>query len=252
LLSERVTKPDSTIALFRAREEAERSAAGLAELGLTSVVAPVTEPRATHAAPPRGEFDAVVATSAKAFELMSAAAREAIAGLPLFVVGEQSARAAAARELEVADAPAADVAALTERLHARLAAPSRVIYLAGRDRRSELELALRQAGHSVATVEVYAAEARKAWAAEEAEAVSRCDAALHYSRRSAELSARLAARAGIADRFGGILHVCLSEDAAAPLLAMGAPNIRRAKSPQEEALFDALASALGGEGTGDR
>jgi uroporphyrinogen-III synthase len=248
---ERVTNRGLTIALFRARSDSERSAARLDELGLESVIAPVAQVRATRAGPPSGEFDAVVATSAKAFELMSAAVREAIVGFPLFVVGEQGARAAAARGLQIAEAPAADAAALSRALRARLAAPSRIIYLAGRHRRSELEVAFCQAGHSVTPVEVYAAEARKAWAAAEAEAVSRCDAALHYSRRSAELSVRLAARAGIADCFRAILHVCLSEDVAAPLGESGGGRIVFAKSPQEGALFDALAGALPGGGTGD-
>jgi uroporphyrinogen-III synthase len=247
-----VTTRASRIALFRAREEAERSAAGLAERGLTSVIAPVTRARATHANLPQEDFDIVVATSAKAFELISAAAREAIARLPLFVVGAQSARAAAAKGLRVAEPPASDAAALTERLRPRLQAHSRVLYLAGRDRRSELELALGQAGHSVAPVEIYTAEARTDWTAREAEAVSRCDAALHYSLRSAELAARLAARAGIADRFRALLHICISEDAAAPLLAIGATNVGWAKSPQQNALFEALARALQAEGTADR
>ena len=241
-----MTKRDFTIALFRAREEAERSAAGLAERGIVSVIAPVTRPRATNAAPPAGAFDAVVATSAKALELMSAAASEASLALPLYVVGAQSARAAALRGLRTADAPAPDIATLVKRLGARLASPSRVLYLAGRDRRSELEQALREAGHRVAAVEVYAAEAREAWDPAEAQAVSRSHAALHYSRRSAELALGLAARAGIAARFGALLHVCLSQDAAAPLRD-GVRKVCWAKSPHEEALFATLAAALAGE-----
>jgi len=244
---ERVTKRDLTIALFRAREEAERSGAGLAERGLKGVVAPVTEPHAAGAAPPGGAFDAAVATSAKALELMSAAAREVSLSLPLYVVGAQCARAAAARGLRAAEVPAPDVATLVERLGARLASPSRVLYLAGRDRRSELELALRRAGHSVEPVEVYAAEAREAWDPAEAQAVSRSQAALHYSRRSAELALSLAARAGIAVRFGALLHVCLSEDAAAPLRG-GVRKVFWATSPDEPALFAALARALASEG----
>jgi uroporphyrinogen-III synthase len=247
-----VTKSQATIALFRAREEAERTAAGLAAHGFASVIAPVTQTRATQAVPPRRKFDAVVATSAKAFELMSAAARESISGLPLFVVGSQSARAAAAKGLQVADAPAADGAALTRALRARLAAPSKILYLAGRDRRSEFERALGEAGHRVTPVEVYAAEAREAWATQEVEAVLRCDAALHYSRRSADLAARLATRAGVAERFGAILHVCLSEDAAAPLRENGARRVFCARSSQEDALFDALVGALEHEGIRDR
>jgi uroporphyrinogen-III synthase len=233
-----------TIALTRARDAAERSAARLAERGFASVVAPVTRVRATGAGAPPGPHDVVVATSARALELLSAPARASIEALPLFVVGDRSAWAAVERGLRVADAPAIDVVELTGRLLARLAPASRVLYLAGEDRRSDLERTLAEAGHGVSAVEIYVAEARADWSAEEAGALARCDAALHYSRRSAELALRLAEAAGIADRFRAMLHVCLSREAAAPFLAWEAPRLRWAPEPREDALFDALAWAL--------
>ena len=88
---EAVTK---RIALMRARGEAERSAALLRARGFLTALAPATEIRATGALPPPGPFDAVIATSAKAIALLAPAARDRIAGAPLFVVGRRTARAA--------------------------------------------------------------------------------------------------------------------------------------------------------------
>ena len=107
------------VALMRAREDAERTAARLAELGRESVIAPVTEIVATGAKAPPGPFDIVVATSAKAFDLLEASARDPIVGLPLFVVGARTARAAAAKGLAIDEPAAPDVAALVARLSAR-------------------------------------------------------------------------------------------------------------------------------------
>ena len=231
------------IALMRASEESERSAARLAELGHAGIVAPATVVLETRATVPPGRYDAVVATSAKAFDLLSASSRDAVLATSLFVAGAQTARAAKARGLEV-EASAKDAAALAESLRERLPPASRVLYLAGRERKSDLERALVAAGHRVTPIEVYVAEARRAWSCEEARALSGCDAALHYSTRSAELALRLAEGAGIAARFRELLHVCISEDAASPLRANCATRVRSASAPDEDALFDALARAL--------
>jgi uroporphyrinogen-III synthase len=236
-------RPRQTIALTRATEDAERSAARLLELGYESFVAPATMVLATQAGIPRCDYDAVVATSAKAFDLLSPSSRDAILSLPLFVVGAQTALAAVAQELEV-EASAKDAAALAESLRARLTPGSRVLYLAGRDRKSDLESALAADGHRVTPIEVYVAEARRAWSFGEARAVANCDAALHYSARSAEITLRLADGAGTAERFRALLHVCISENAASPLRSSGATRVRSAMNPDENALFDALARAF--------
>ena len=229
---------------MRATEDAERSAARLLALGYASFVAPATMVLATQAGIPRFDYDAVVATSAKAFDLLSPCSRDAILALPLFVVGAQTARAATARELEV-EASAKDAAALAENLRARLTPASRILYLVGRDRKSDLESALAADGHRLTPIEVYVAEARRAWSFGEASGVANCDAALHYSTRSAELALRLAEGAGIGQSFRALLHVCISEDAASPLRSSGATRVRSASSPDEDALFDALARAFG-------
>jgi uroporphyrinogen-III synthase len=228
-----------TIALMRAREQAERTAARLAELGHACVIAPVTRVRATGAPAPLGPREAIVATSAKALDLLGAESLAAIADSPLFVIGARGAEAAARRGLATA-AVAADVAGLTSQLLARLPRASHVLYLAGVDRRPELESALGAAGHDVAVIEIYAAEARAAWSSAEAAGVTRCDIALHYSRRGAQLALGLAETAGVAERFLGLTHLCLSRDAAEPLRNLGAPRVVWAMAPTEDALFAAL------------
>ena len=241
-LGDASTRP--RIALTRAIEDSTRSAERLRRLGYAGVVAPATRIVATRIEAPDGDWDAVVATSAKAFDQMSAGLREAIVELPLFVVGARTAQAAAELGLGLAEAPSIDASALAERLRACLAPMSRVLYLAGRDRKSDLERALTAAGHRPTACEIYAAEARVAWSSREVRAVATCDAALHYSTRGAELALRLAEGAGIGDRFRALLHVCISEDAAASLRAASVARVCSAEWPEEDALLATLARAL--------
>ncbi len=159
------------------------------------------------------------------------------------MAGERTAAAARAAGFGEADEIAPDASALAALLAARLPRAARLLYLAGRDRKSDLERALGAAGHRVVTTEVYLAEARPDWSAAEALDFATCEAALHYSRRSAELAGILAARAGLADRLRAMLNACLSEDAAAPLRALGAKRIFVAVGARESHLIDTLVAA---------
>jgi uroporphyrinogen-III synthase len=64
---------------------------------------------------------------------------------------------------------------------------------------------------------------------------------LHYSRRSADIFQGLACNAGL--DLSKINHVCISHDAAAPLLAAGIHEVLIAKTPDEQAMF-AIVNAL--------
>jgi uroporphyrinogen-III synthase len=233
------------IALMRADDDAAASAAELAVRGFEAVIAPAIAIRALPAAPPEGPFDALVATSPRAIRALGAADRVRLAMVPLHVAGVRAARAAGEAGLALAGAPAADAAALAERLARTLPRRARVLYLAGRDRKPTLEAALAAAGVLVPAIELYSAEARAAWSAREAGAIAGCDGALHYSRRSAALAVALAARAGIAEPFRAMLHVCLSPDVAEPLAADGARRIVVAAAPDEAHLLAALERACG-------
>ncbi len=228
------------VALTRPIEDASRSASLLRARGFEPVLAPVMEIVSTGGDPPDGDYDAVLATSANAFAFLSAEARARLRELKLHVAGERTAGAAGAAGFGAPETTGADASALASSLAAR-SPPLRFLYLAGRHRKPDLESALRAAGHRIVAAEVYEARAREDWSADEAQALSACEAVLHYSRRSAELAAVLAARAGLGDLWRAMAHACLSADVAEPLRLRGAGRILVAAGAQEHLLFEALA-----------
>jgi uroporphyrinogen-III synthase len=229
------------VALTRPIADAERSAALLRGRGFTPVPAPVIEIVATGAQPPDDRFDAVIATSANSFAFLSNKARAGLAKIKLHVAGERTAAAATEAGWSMVGEVAVDASSLARALAVRR--PSRFLYLAAPDRKSDIESVLGAAGHEVLTVEIYAAKARSAWSAHEARGFGSCAAALHYSHRSAELTVALAERAGLTDHLRATLHVCISDDAAEPLRSIGARRIVVSAGAQEPLLIDALSAA---------
>jgi len=231
----------SRVALFRAREDAGPTAARMRRLGFSVACLPVIEIRTTPVQPQRQRYDAVIATSAKAF-LSDTPLDKAS---PLYAVGARTRGAAEARGWRLASPPAQDAEQLIEMLSGALKAKASVLYLAGRDRKEAIEAALSDA-YALEVVETYTAEARESWRPSEARTLASCVAALHYSRRSASLAAALAKAAGAEARFLELEHVCLSRDVAEPLQAIGATRIAIAETPDEAGLFRTLREALGG------
>jgi len=229
------TAAGGRVALFRAREDAAGSAARLRGLGFAVACLPVIDVAPLAFAPKRTRYDAVIATSARAFAVEAPIDRSA----PLYVVGAQTARAAEAAGWRLASPPAPDAARLVEALTDAIPPGAAVLYLAGRDRKPALESALSGA-LALEVVEVYAAEARERWQPAEIRALGACAAALHYSRRSAGLAAALAETGGVRAGFLRMTHVCLSGDVAKPLLALGAAHVSIAEAPDEPALFSTL------------
>ncbi|WP_159732775.1 uroporphyrinogen-III synthase [Methylosinus sp. Ce-a6] len=228
------------VLVTRAREDALRTAEELRRRGFAPLIAPVLEIVATGAPIPAENFDAILATSARAIRY----AGEGLAALrgPFFVVGAKTAQALAARGARV-EASAPDVAALTELLLSRFAAPSHFLYLAGRDRKDELESFLRSRGHAATIVETYEARAADALGEEAAAALAaeEVDAALHYSARSASIFFALADAAGAPETLRArVAHHALSEDVARVLRAAGCAHVRVAAAPDQASLLAAL------------
>jgi uroporphyrinogen-III synthase len=230
--------PAVGVALFRARDDGARSGARLRRFGFRVVSLPVVEIAAARAEMVGERYDAVVASSDKAF--MGEAPGGA--GSPLYTVGARTAHAAAARGWRLAAPPALDAARLVETLRRELPPGAKVLYLAGRDRKPTLEAALGEFC-ALKVVEVYVAEARASWRPAEIRALATCAAALHFSRRSAALAARLAEKSGLSEHFLALRHICLSDDVAEPLRAIEAPSIVIADRPEEAALIEALTAA---------
>jgi uroporphyrinogen-III synthase len=223
------------VALFRARDDGARSGARLRRLGFMIALLPVIEIAPMRVKTASERYDAVVASSAKAFIGESPVE----AASPLYAAGARTARAAEARGWRLAAPPAPDAARLVETLKRELPLGARILYLAGRDRNPTLEAAL--GGFcALEVVEAYAAAARESWHPDEIRTLAASSAALHYSRRSVALAARLAEKSGLAQHFLALRHVCLSDDVAEPLRAIDAPCIVVADRPNEAALFAAL------------
>jgi uroporphyrinogen-III synthase len=194
----------------------------------------VIEIVATQAVIPNGRFDAIIATSAHAF---TSSAR-LLAKISLYAVGERT-REAARRVGWVAPIHLKENArALIALLHTDLAQGQRVLYLAGCDRKPDIEAAAQEIGLALATVETYAAH-EILHLTEEAEHALRAgevDAVLHYSRRSAELFIAMTGRARLWTQVAQPRHYALSSDVADALAAHGLRAFI-AKEPNEDHLL---------------
>ena len=163
----------SQVALFRERKDANASAARLRRLGFSVACLPVIEIRTRPVRRQRSHYDAVIATSDKAFHADGAPDTSS----PLYVVGARTGRAAQARGWRLVSPPARDADQLIKMLAGALKPEASVLYLAGRDRKEVIEVALSRA-FAVQVVEAYAAEAREAWRPAEARSLASCVAAL--------------------------------------------------------------------------
>ena len=191
-----------------------------------------------------GPWTAILITSANGARAAAAHARHReLLSLPVMAVGQAS--AAAARAAGFADVTSADgdgrdlVGQVAARFVGR---PQPLLYLAGEDRARDLVGELGGFGVAVRIAVVYRA-AKASLPAEAAAALQagQIDAAVHFSRRSAEAYLELT-REGL-DRALKPIHFCLAAAAAAPLRAAGAMDVRIAARPDETALIELIGPA---------
>ncbi len=204
------------VIVTRARGDAARTAAALRARGHEALLSPVLQIVATGAAINPGSAQALIATSAHAFEVLPQADAARLAHLPLFVVGARTASAAAKAGLAPPCVIAASALELAQQIAETLPGPAHLLYLAGHDRKPDLEAALQAQGHAIHVIEIYEARAVEALSLEVAQALAQneADAVLHFSRRSAQLFAACVAKAGLSTQAAGLRHVCISRDAA--------------------------------------
>jgi len=169
-----------------------------------------------------------------------------LCGRPAFAVGDRTAAALAAAGYGQVVSAAGDGAALARAVASTLPRGSRLLHLAGRDRRPEPGRSLREQGFSVETATVYAAEPITGLPEEARDALrtGSLDAALHYSSRSAVLLLERVAEAGLTEALRRLAHPCLSPEVAR-VVATGLPGARTitAAAPDEPSLILALAEA---------
>lgn len=227
--------------LTRAADDAARTRATLESLGHRVLVSPVIAVESTGAAWPGGVVDAVLATSGQPFVAIPddwGPTPEARRLVPMWLVGQRTADVARARGFAGEAHVAANAVSLAFEMGKRRGR-GRVVYLAGRDRKPDIETALSVTDQVVEVVEVYEARPMGRLEHQVATALANntLDAVLHFSRRSATLFSDLVREAGLTTR---TLHLCLSEDVASALGHTGW-LVRVAGEPTEASLIAALA-----------
>ncbi len=225
--------------LTRAREDAERTRARLVEAGHQVSVSPVIAIGATGATGPPGVVDALVATSGHALATLVASwpSPEARRLLPLLLVGQRTAAIAREHGFLGPSVVAATTTDLAVAIPDLPRAMQRLVYIAGRDRKPDLERALAILSRTLEVVETYCAREVESLEPPVVEAIraGRIEGALHFSRRSASLFVEFARRDDC--EMGRLAHFCLSEDVAVPLREAGCARIVVAGAPDEPALL---------------
>jgi uroporphyrinogen-III synthase len=190
---------------------------------------------------------AILITSANAAHAIAAHPRKnALAGLPVFAVGDRSAQAM--RDSGFADVSSADggVGDLARLVGERIPPGSSLLYLAGAERSGDLAAKLGSRNFTVQTIVVYraVAAARLPPAATDALAQS-IDGVLHFSRRTAEAYVNAARDGGLLESALKPAHFCLSAQIAEPLAEAGASTVHVAQRPVEAALIELLHQKFG-------
>ncbi|SDT27028.1 uroporphyrinogen-III synthase [Bradyrhizobium canariense] len=241
------------VLVTRPHPDNETTAAALHARGFEVLLAPMLrfEPLPFHD-DADARYGAVIVTSANALRgFESHPEGERLLKLPLFAVGEHT--AAAARRAGFAKVISADgdAASLRDCVLAAVKAKelkraSTLLYLAGADLARDLAGELGQRGFTVVTHTTYRMapvidlprEASRGFAA------NQVDAVLHYSRRSARAFLDAARAAGVEISALAIPQCCISDMVASVVRDAGATQVLTARSPDENALLEALERAL--------
>jgi uroporphyrinogen-III synthase len=231
------------VLVTRPEPGASATASRLRQVGYEPVVAPLSTivPLAAGTSP-SGAFDAALATSANALRHAPAGLLRQAGATPLFVAGEQTAKAARAAGLRPA-AVAPNAEALGREVAAELPPGARLLYLCGRVRMPELERQLAAAGYPVTSLETYDTIA----AADPAADIFRgangrpVDAVLVHSAVAARSLMGVLDESRVAGLIGGALFVAISERVRNELAGL---RSTAGETPDEAAMLARLAALL--------
>jgi uroporphyrinogen-III synthase len=229
--------------LTRPEPDAQRTAATLRQRGHTVIVAPLLRIESLSDADiGAGPWTAILITSANAAYAVAAHPRKkALAGVPVFAVGDRSAQAM--RDSGFADVSSADggVGDLARLVSERMTPGSSLLYLAGAERSGDLAAKLWTRNFVVQTTVVYRAVAAARLPPAATDALVRdIEGVLHFSRRTAEAYVSAARSGGLLESALRPAHFCLSAQIAEPLAEAGAITIHVAHRPLEAALIELL------------
>jgi uroporphyrinogen-III synthase len=233
------------VLITRPREDAEAVSKLLRAQGVDSLVAPLMTIRVLpSAALDLAGVQALMVTSAngvRAFARLSTAR-----GLPVFAIGDATARAARDAGFDRVESAGGAVEDLARLVRARLE-PARgaLLHAAGADVAGDLAGALADAGFTIRRVALYrAAKARRLpVAAARALAQGALDAVLFFSPRSAATFVSLASKAGIEPALARLDALCLSEAVADVARQVAWRAVAVAAQPDQPALLQLVGHA---------
>lgn len=231
----------------RPQPEADETAARLVERGHEVMIGPVLHFTALPAPPPIADTPAaLVFTSRNAVRAVTLwPQKDAWRGVPAFVVGAATARAA--REAGFSDVRPGngDGVALALLIVVSLNIDAgRVVYPAAEDRAPALEQRLRSAGYTVDVTVAYRMDAETSLPPEVAAALrgGAIDGILFYSGRTAATFRRLVKQAGLLPSLAGIRAFVMSESVAAPLAGLALQEVAIAARPSEGGILSLIPS----------
>ncbi len=231
----------------RPRAEAEALAALLAQRGIDAVIEPMIEIVENRAAPlSLAGVQAILCTSANGVRALARAstARD----VPVFAVGDATARAArAAGFAEVASA-SGDVDDLARLVIRRLRpAAGKLVHVAGSDVAGDLAGALGAAGFAVERAVLYEARAMEALSPVTARLIGggEIDLALFFSPRSAAIFSRLVTTAAVGQGLMATVAISISRAADAALSSLPFSERLVTDTPTQAALLTLVEQLTG-------
>jgi uroporphyrinogen-III synthase len=230
------------ILVTRPQPSAAQTARALRERGHEPIVAPLLQIEIlAEIDPDTGSWDAILLTSANTLcGIGKFASRRELRDLPIFAVGDTTAKTARDNGFTNVTSADGNVDDLADLVGSRLKPPARLLYLAGEERAGDLAGALRAKNFEVDLVVVYRFLTAQLLPQPAAEALAgEIDGVLHFSRASAETFLQAARSSKLLDAaLTKPVHFCLSENVAAPLREAGAAQIRVAARPDEQGLLE--------------
>lgn len=158
MAAEHKTGTCGPVLITRPEPSASVTAAKLAALGFSPVLMPLSRTVALEFSAANQSFDALAVTSANAFRHVQDDFLRLYKSLPLFAVGEGTARAARAAGFDQVIEGGGDAVRLAACLAEHLPKGARVLYLAGRIRQPIFEERVLQAGLKMQVCDVYDVE----------------------------------------------------------------------------------------------
>lgn len=229
-----------SVLVTRPRADAERTAAGLAALGLDPIIAPMLEERFTGVALPDATgFAAIALTSANGVRALAAHPQgEEFSALRVYAVGEHTAAEARAAGFDHVSAAEGTLADLARAIIADRRS-GKILYPAAHHQSGDLAGLLAEAGLTVDMRVLYEMQPATMLPPGLAERLGTgaIDGVVFYSRRTAQIFAGLVASRDYGELRGRIYCLCLSENVAQPLIESHFLRIGLADYPSHEAMM---------------